>query len=186
MPTSFVRRIGPSINRWTLTFRTVSTCVLSLLLCLNLASLFAHQSRLYHLPWRPDRVVNEVGTSETIDFVLVMMGQESAMEGRMAMKSILMHTSRPTRFHIICDEAGMPEIERAISFVQRPSYEVYVRLLVITQEQIAERARRAGGIGKVFSGWGELSFLSARLTTHTSVRSRRPCQALSPRTSPCG
>lgn len=91
---------------------------------------------------------------ETIQIVMVMVGSDSAKEGVMAIKSALMHTSRPIAFHFICDDDAIPIIQSKLRLFSRPTYSVDVSFYPVSTDAIKARSGRAG-IG-YRSGWGML------------------------------
>jgi hypothetical protein len=50
---------------------------------------------------------------------MVMYGESSAKEGLLALKTVLMHVSRPVEFHIICSPDAIPIIQSKISLFSR-------------------------------------------------------------------
>ncbi|KIY43899.1 hypothetical protein FISHEDRAFT_62126 [Fistulina hepatica ATCC 64428] len=113
---------------------------------------------------------------DTIVLVMSMFGAGSAREGLIAVKSALMHISRPVDFHIICSEDALDVILEKLALVTRyitethpikrvvacprPAYPVHFKLYLYSSKTILDRAARAsvgskhyaaaGGIAKVF------------------------------------
>jgi len=97
---------------------------------------------------------------DPVVFAMVMYGQNSAIEGLLALKSALMHISRPVEFHIICSLDAVDIVQEKLSLFSRPSYDVTVLFYPMTEASINARANRArvgsiheagaGGLVKVF------------------------------------
>ncbi|EIN06715.1 hypothetical protein PUNSTDRAFT_72884 [Punctularia strigosozonata HHB-11173 SS5] len=83
---------------------------------------------------------------EEVHFSLVMFSADSGTEGAMLIKSILMYTTRPTAFHIVCDEGAQSVLESRISLVRRPRYDIRVVFYRVAREAMEARIRREGGI----------------------------------------
>jgi hypothetical protein len=60
--------------------------------------------------------------SAPVVFAMVMYGQSSAIEGLLALKSALMHVSRPVEFHIICSPDAVDIVQEKISLFTRYSF----------------------------------------------------------------
>ena len=56
---------------------------------------------------------------EPISFSMVMYGESSAKEGLLALKTVLMHISRPAEFHIICSPDAIPIIQSKLDLFSR-------------------------------------------------------------------
>ena len=56
---------------------------------------------------------------EPISFAMVMYGESSAKEGLLALKTTLMHISRPAEFHIICSPDAIPVIQSKLNLFSR-------------------------------------------------------------------
>ncbi|KZT27290.1 glycosyltransferase family 8 protein [Neolentinus lepideus HHB14362 ss-1] len=98
----------------------------------------------------PDSILNvhlssdNVAEVAPIVFALVMFGASSATEGLLALKSALMHVSRPTEFHIICSQDAVPIIQEKLDLFSRPAYHVDVRFYPLSDDLIKARTTRAG------------------------------------------
>jgi hypothetical protein len=57
--------------------------------------------------------------TEPVSFVMVMYGEPSAKEGLLALKTALMHISRPAEFHIICSPDAIPIIQDKLGLFSR-------------------------------------------------------------------
>lgn len=68
---------------------------------------------------------------EPVAISLVMIGGNIAHEGSIAIKSALMHTSRPLQFHIVCTEDNVPYLEKKFALFTKPMYSVEVSILVV-------------------------------------------------------
>lgn len=89
-------------------------------------------------------------------FALVTFGASSATEGLLALKTALMHVSRPADFHIICSPDAVPIIQEKIDLFSRPAYPVNVRYYPLTDAMIRARASRAGVDTRYSAGLGGL------------------------------
>lgn len=58
-------------------------------------------------------------SAEPVSFAMVMYGESSAKEGLLALKTILMHISRPAEFHIVCSLDAIPIIEGKLELFSR-------------------------------------------------------------------
>ncbi len=105
---------------------------------------------------------------EPIVITLVLMGESFAHEGSVAIKSAIMHTSRPLHFHLICTQDNIPYLEKKFTLFTRPAYDIQVSNLnsslyalmwrrdsqvtyyPLTSERVRERGHRAG-IGENWS-----------------------------------
>ncbi|OCH95218.1 hypothetical protein OBBRIDRAFT_720832 [Obba rivulosa] len=75
-----------------------------------------------------------------------MWSEDSASEGAMLMKSILMYSSRPVEFHIICDHDAETYLRGRLALVERPAHPLLVRFYRLTWEQMTARIAREGAI----------------------------------------
>ena len=57
--------------------------------------------------------------TEPVSFTMVMYGESSAKEGLLALKTVLMHISRPAEFHIICSPDAIPIIQDKLNLFSR-------------------------------------------------------------------
>ncbi|KAF8920692.1 hypothetical protein CPB85DRAFT_1248198 [Mucidula mucida] len=90
---------------------------------------------------------------EPIVLTLVMLGPDIGHEGSIAIKSALMHTSRPLNFHLICTPENIEYMEGKFALFDRPVYPVEVTYYPITPEQVQDRVHRAG----IGGNWNLLS-----------------------------
>jgi hypothetical protein len=81
---------------------------------------------------------------EPIEVTLMLLGESTAREGAVAIKSVLMHASRPVNLHLICSDDAIPVLEKHFQVIKRPYYPVRVRYYKITREMVEVRSRRAG------------------------------------------
>ena len=56
---------------------------------------------------------------EPVAFAMVMFGESSATEGLLALKTVLMHISRPAEFHIICSPDAIPILQSKLNLFSR-------------------------------------------------------------------
>jgi hypothetical protein len=92
---------------------------------------------------------------EPIALTLVLIGSAIVQEGSVAIKSALMHASRPVEFHLICTEDVVPVLDALFAHVKRPFYPIRVRYYTVTKDALRERSERAG----IGSNWSVLSKL---------------------------
>ncbi|KZT66871.1 glycosyltransferase family 8 protein [Daedalea quercina L-15889] len=91
--------------------------------------------------------VNAVAAApEPIVFSLIMFSEDSANEGAILMKSILMYSSKPVEFHIICDEVAETYLGKRIRLVERPAHNILVRFYRLSLDDMRARIEREGGI----------------------------------------
>lgn len=83
---------------------------------------------------------------EAVVFSLIMFSEDSAVEGAMLMKSILMYTSMPVEFHIVCDEAAQAYLENRVRLITRPAHDILVRFYLLSWQSMADRIDREGTI----------------------------------------
>ncbi|KDQ61218.1 glycosyltransferase family 8 protein [Jaapia argillacea MUCL 33604] len=95
-------------------------------------------------------------TLAPIVFAMVMFGATSAEEGSLALKSALMHASRPTDFHIVCSPDAMPVLQEKLDLFSRPAYDIRVKFYPLSEEMVKARADRAGVGSKHAAGVGGL------------------------------
>ncbi|THU99353.1 hypothetical protein K435DRAFT_719791 [Dendrothele bispora CBS 962.96] len=75
-----------------------------------------------------------------------MWSLNSAVEGALLMKSILMYTSSPIDFHIICDSDARLHVESRLSLVTNPRYQVTVKFYEPSYQAMQDRIDREGTI----------------------------------------
>ncbi|KAI0956935.1 hypothetical protein AcW1_005492 [Taiwanofungus camphoratus] len=83
---------------------------------------------------------------EAVVFSLIMFSEDSASEGAVLMKSILMYTSSPIEFHIICDKAAQDYLEKRLRLISRPSHNIFVRFYLLSWSNMLGRLEREGAI----------------------------------------
>ena len=69
-----------------------------------------------HPPWTAQLAQQSL---EPISFAMVMYGESSAKEGLLALKTVLMHISRPAEFHIICSPDTIPILQSKLNLFSR-------------------------------------------------------------------
>ncbi|THH31362.1 hypothetical protein EUX98_g2821 [Antrodiella citrinella] len=79
-------------------------------------------------------------------FSLIMFSSDSASEGALLIKSIIMYTSAPVHFHIICDEGAREYLEGRLALVTRPRHNIFVRFYLLSHEEMMARIEREGAI----------------------------------------
>lgn len=93
---------------------------------------------------------------EPVAFSMVMYGESSATEGLLALKTVLMHLSRPAEFHIVCSPDAIPVLQSKLDLFSRPAYSVSVKYYPLSEDSIRDRAHRAGVASKHAAGYGGL------------------------------
>lgn len=86
----------------------------------------------------------------------------------MTVKSALMHISKPVHLHFVLSEDAVPEIERGLALIERPSYDIGIDYYVLTTEEIKARVSRSGA-AKSHEEWGML-YHFARSSMSNSLR----------------
>ncbi|KAF9057686.1 hypothetical protein BJ165DRAFT_1422470 [Panaeolus papilionaceus] len=100
----------------------------------------------------------EPAPPEPIVLTLVLMGRPAAQEGLVAIKSALIHSSRPLELHFICSEDVVEMIESKIQLIKRPYYSLNVTFHVVPVDRVRERLERAD-IGTARWNWWLLTKL---------------------------
>ncbi|GBE82577.1 predicted protein [Sparassis crispa] len=85
-------------------------------------------------------------SSGPIVFSFIVFSADSANEGAILMKSILMYSSVPIEFHIICDLAAQEYLEKRLNLVTHPTHNVLVRFYHMTIAGMLARIEREGAI----------------------------------------
>ncbi|KZT03448.1 glycosyltransferase family 8 protein [Laetiporus sulphureus 93-53] len=85
-------------------------------------------------------------TAEPIVFSFIMFSEDSANEGAILIKSILMYTSKPVEFHIICDEPAKAYLEGRLRLVKQPTHDITVRFYLLSWSAMLARIEREGTI----------------------------------------
>ncbi|KAH8108212.1 hypothetical protein BXZ70DRAFT_884088 [Cristinia sonorae] len=75
-----------------------------------------------------------------------MFSRDSASEGTLLLKSILMYSSAPVHLHIICDEDAREYLEDRLALVTQPRHNVHVRFYPMSQDKMLARIHREGAI----------------------------------------
>ncbi|CAL1703866.1 unnamed protein product [Somion occarium] len=101
-------------------------------------------STMEHIPNLP--VNSSMTMSNPVIFSLIMFSFDSASEGAILMKSILMYSSQPVEFHILCDEEAKTYLERRLLLVKRPRQNVVVKFYDMPLSSIRARIGREGAI----------------------------------------
>jgi len=87
-----------------------------------------------------------VAPPHPMTFALIMFSNDSASEGALLIKSILMYTSAPVHFHIICDEGAQEYLEGRLALVTHPRHNIFVRFYPMSREKMMARIDREGAI----------------------------------------
>lgn len=93
---------------------------------------------------------------DPVVFAMVMYGESSATEGLLALKSALMHVSRPVIFHIICSPDAIGIIQQKLNLFSRPAYHISFLFYPLSETSIRARAARAGVGSRHAAGAGGL------------------------------
>ncbi|KIK63822.1 glycosyltransferase family 8 protein [Collybiopsis luxurians FD-317 M1] len=98
------------------------------------------------LPHVETQVVTVSKTSDPVIFSLIMWSKDSAVEGALLIKTILMYTSSPTEFHIICDQEARDFLQGRFSLLTSPLHPVKVRFYQPSLQSMIDRVNREGSI----------------------------------------
>ncbi|KAJ3896715.1 hypothetical protein GG344DRAFT_85142 [Lentinula edodes] len=75
-----------------------------------------------------------------------MWSRDSAMEGALLIKTILMYTTSPIELHIICDQSARDFLETRFSLLTGPSYPLKIRFYQPSLQSMKDRIAREGSI----------------------------------------
>ncbi|KAI9056644.1 glycosyltransferase family 8 protein [Trametes sanguinea] len=75
-----------------------------------------------------------------------MFYENSAAEGAILIKSLILYSSHPLEFHIICDQAAQEYLEKRIALIKHPQHDVLVRFYRIPFDRMEARIEREGAI----------------------------------------
>ncbi|KAI0822673.1 hypothetical protein BC628DRAFT_1326697 [Trametes gibbosa] len=75
-----------------------------------------------------------------------MFSENSAAEGAVLIKSIILYSSSPLEFHIICDQSAQEYLEKRISLLTHPQHHILVRFYRIPHQNMVARIDREGAI----------------------------------------
>ncbi|SJL01432.1 uncharacterized protein ARMOST_04754 [Armillaria ostoyae] len=129
-------------------YRIYAFCAIAFALILSFAKWsrlsFDANSLVCPSPAGPPTLVAPPPPPEPIVITLVLMGESVAHEGSVAIKSAIMHTSRPLHFHLICTQNNIPYLEKKFALFTRPAYDIQVTYYPLTAERVRERGHRAG------------------------------------------
>ncbi|KAF5391878.1 hypothetical protein D9757_001635 [Collybiopsis confluens] len=87
-----------------------------------------------------------VTVPDPVVFSLIMWSHNSAVEGALLIKTILMYTSSPTEFHIICDQEARDFLQGRLALLTSPLYPVKVRFYQPTLQSMMDRVNREGSL----------------------------------------
>ena len=82
----------------------------------QLAANNAHAKAHTHPAWTAQLAQQPL---EPVSFAMVMFGESSAREGLLALKTVLMHISRPAEFHVVCSPDAIPIIQGKLDLFSR-------------------------------------------------------------------
>ncbi|KAI8998939.1 hypothetical protein BD414DRAFT_476483 [Trametes punicea] len=85
-------------------------------------------------------------TAEPIIFSLIMFYENSAAEGAILIKSIILYSSSPLEFHIICDESAQQYLEKRLALLKHPQHDILVRFYRLSFDSMLARIQREGAI----------------------------------------
>ncbi|KAH9951437.1 hypothetical protein B0H21DRAFT_283342 [Amylocystis lapponica] len=83
---------------------------------------------------------------QPVVFSFIMFSADSASEGAVLMKSIIMYSSLPLEFHIICDKDAQDYLETRLRLVDHPSHDILVRFYRLSHADMVARIEREGAI----------------------------------------
>ncbi|KAI0807044.1 hypothetical protein C8Q74DRAFT_1312994 [Fomes fomentarius] len=75
-----------------------------------------------------------------------MFSEDSAAEGAVLIKSIVMYSSSSLAFHIICDHAAQEYLEQRIHLLKHPQHDIAVRFYRISHQRMVARIEREGAL----------------------------------------
>ncbi|KAI0646744.1 hypothetical protein C8Q79DRAFT_999874 [Trametes meyenii] len=75
-----------------------------------------------------------------------MFGEGTAAEGAVLLKSIILYSSSPLAFHIICDQVAQQYLERRLDLLKHPQHDILVRFYRIPHQDMVARIDREGAI----------------------------------------
>ncbi|TBU50193.1 hypothetical protein BD309DRAFT_985944 [Dichomitus squalens] len=75
-----------------------------------------------------------------------MFSEDSAAEGSILIKSIIMYSSSPLAFHIICDHDARQYLERRLRLLTHPQHDISVQFYRIPHESMVARIQREGAL----------------------------------------
>ncbi|KAF8163060.1 hypothetical protein B0H34DRAFT_652031 [Crassisporium funariophilum] len=75
-----------------------------------------------------------------------MWSEDSAIEGALLIKSILLYGTRPSDIHIICDDAAEKLLRTRFTLVQRPAHRIRVWFYKPSWQSMLDRVEREGTI----------------------------------------
>ncbi len=81
-------------------------------------------------------------------------------------QSIILYSSGPVHFHIICDEDAHTYLEKRLSLLKRPKYDILVRFYRLSHEDMTRRLEREGAINTDHSAGVRESWASAPSRHH--------------------
>jgi len=84
--------------------------------------------------------------TEPVVFSLIMWSEDAASEGALLLKTILMYSTRPSDFHIICDDNAERLLRSRLDLVQNPLHHVRVWFYKPTWQSMLDRVEREGSI----------------------------------------
>ena len=72
--------------------------------------------------------------------------RKTAISNRIVLQSILMYSSKPVQFHIICDDGARAYLERRFRLIERPARDILVRFYLLSLDDMSARIEREGAI----------------------------------------
>ncbi|KAJ6611795.1 hypothetical protein B0H10DRAFT_1808896 [Mycena sp. CBHHK59/15] len=83
---------------------------------------------------------------QPVAFVLIAWSEDAASEASLLIKSVLIYNTRPSEFHIICDEPAEKYIRARLALVKRPIHEILIRFYQPSSQSMMDRIDREGSI----------------------------------------
>ncbi|KAI0747781.1 hypothetical protein C8Q80DRAFT_1104015 [Daedaleopsis nitida] len=75
-----------------------------------------------------------------------MFSEDSAAEGALLIKSIILYSSSSLAFHIICDQAAQDYLQKRLALLKHPQHDILVRFYRIPHEHMVARIEREGAL----------------------------------------
>ncbi|PPQ90127.1 hypothetical protein CVT25_012296 [Psilocybe cyanescens] len=85
-------------------------------------------------------------TVEPVIFTLIMWSEDSALEGAILIKSIILYNTKPSDIHIICDDEAEEVLRSRLTLIQNPPRHIRVWFYKPSWQSMLDRVKREGSI----------------------------------------